>query len=173
MKNLELKVSLDDPKNITKLIKQSGAKYHGKLRQVDTYFKYPNGRLKVREINNRQFELIYYLRDDKKDSKLSDYRIVKLTRRNFTQIKKILINNFGLKVIVKKIRSLWIYDHTRIHLDRVINLGNFLELETVMTNLKPLKAKYEHNAVINNLRLDNFHKIDKSYSDLLAVHKSY
>ena len=36
----------------------------------------------------------------------------------------------GLRGIVRKERSLWLWRHTRIHLDRVEGLGDFLELET-------------------------------------------
>lgn len=35
----------------------------------------------------------------------------------------------GVKGLVKKKRMLWLYNQTRIHVDEVEGLGNFLELE--------------------------------------------
>ena len=145
MKNIELKILLKDSKEVESSIKQIGAKFQGDLRQIDTYFNYPKGRLKIREINNKEFVLISYSRPNKKGSKLSDYKIIKLTKENASQLKKLLLNNFGLKTIVKKLRSLWIYRHTRIHLDKVTNLGKFLELETAITSsISNYNAKSEH-----------------------------
>lgn len=166
MRNIELKILLKNSKEVERLLKQTGAKFQGELHQVDTYFNYPRGRLKIREINNKKFELIFYSRPNKKSSKISNYKIIKLTKKNAFQLKNLLSSYFGLKTIVKKFRLFWIYKHTRIHLDNIKNLGKFLELETVKTNLNSTKANAEQKKIIDVLRLNKYPKIDRSYSDL-------
>jgi predicted adenylyl cyclase CyaB len=77
----------------------------------------------------------------------------------------------GERVVVKKERQLWRYKHTRIHLDKVKKLGNFLELETVMKNLSEAKAAGECSEVIDLLNLDRYKKLKFSYSELLLKKK--
>jgi len=167
MKNIELKVAVKDFKEVNLLLNKIKAKGAGKLIQKDFYYICPNGRLKIREIKNKQFELIFYRRQDKKNSKLSDYQVLPLNKSQKQILKYILARACGELIAVKKIRNLWIYKHTRIHLDQVDKLGKFLELETVVKNINLKKAKIEHNEVIMKLNLSKYKKIDKSYSDLL------
>ena len=83
-------------------------------------------------------------------------------------IEKILSIFFTIKAVVSKKRILYVYKHTRIHLDEVENLGNFLELETVFDRKDPQYDFYhEHNIVINTLGLHQYKKIKSSYSDLI------
>ncbi len=134
---------------------------------MDTYFDCPSGRLKLREINNKKFELIYYRRPDSAKSKVSEYHILNLDKKHSTQTLKILSDAYGQKVVVRKRRELWMYRQTRVHLDTVSKLGNYLELETLTEKLKLAKAKIEHKEVIDYLELSKFKKIKTSYSDLL------
>ncbi|XOU95055.1 MAG: class IV adenylate cyclase [Candidatus Kerfeldbacteria bacterium] len=167
MKNVELKVKIDNHKDIVLQLKKIKAKKIAILNQVDTYFNCPSGRLKLREIINKKFELIYYRRPDSAKSKVSEYYILNLDKKQSAQTTKILSNAYGNKVVVKKRRELWMYRQTRVHLDTVSKLGIFLELETLTEKLNLSKAKIEHKEVINHLELNKFKKIQTSYSDLL------
>jgi len=169
MKNIELKIVCDNPETVKNLLRKAGAKFAGTLKQTDTYFKCKNGRLKLREINNRYFELISYQRPDKKTSKLSDYQIIKMKKDEAENIKFILEKSLGEKVVVKKKRDLWIYKNTRIHLDVVEKLGNFMELETVLYGNNLKHSKKEHAEVIDLLGIKNCKKISGSYSNLLLA----
>jgi predicted adenylyl cyclase CyaB len=65
-----------------------------------------------------------------------------------------------------KTRKLYIYKNTRIHLDEVKNLGNFLELETVVKgNMK--EGKTEFDEIVELLKLDISKQIKSSYRTLL------
>lgn len=39
MKNIELKVKIDSPNELTSILKKNRARYKGELRQIDTYYK--------------------------------------------------------------------------------------------------------------------------------------
>lgn len=167
MKNIELKISIDNTRNIIATLKKIKASDRGVLKQVDTYFNVKIGRLKTREINNKNFELIYYQRPDTVESKISDYQVISLTKKDCETVKNILKNTNGLKVIVKKERKLCIYKNTRIHLDKVNKLGNFLELETVINKINTKTAEKEHMELVKLLNIASYKKIKESYSDLL------
>lgn len=171
MKNIEVKVSIDNSKEIIKKLKIIKAKHLGILKQKDTYYFCPSGRLKLREINNKKYELIFYKRPNLKQSKISSYQIVNLDKKGSKELNLLLSQSFGVFVIVNKERDLWIYKNTRIHLDKVENLGNFLELETVVKGNNINKYQKEYSGVFNTLDLSKYTKQRKSYSDLLIENK--
>lgn len=169
MKNIELKIIPDDFLRITKILKKSGAQFKGGLAQTDTYFNCKKGRLKLREINRKDFELIFYQRPDKKNSRLSNYQIIELKKEQVGNMKSILKGSLGEMVVVRKKRNLWIYKNTRIHLDTVEKLGHFLELETVVQENNLKNAKNEHIKVKSLLEIGKCKKISTSYSNLLLA----
>jgi predicted adenylyl cyclase CyaB len=169
MKNIELKIVLGDFSDIVKILRKNKAQFKGSLLQIDSYFNCKNGRLKLREINNKDFELIFYQRPDKKKSKMSNYQILKFEKRQANDIKAILKKSLGEKIAVRKERKLWIYKNTRIHLDRVDKLGNFLELETVIDKIDINKGKREHVNIIKMLKITKNKKLSKSYSDMIIT----
>lgn len=167
MKNIELKVFINDFREIAPSLRKIGAKYNRKLKQVDTYYDCKNSRLKIRIIDNTIFELISYQRPNRKGTKISNYHVTKIKPTEIETIRSGLEHKFGKKVIVKKQRNLWIYKHSRIHLDKVYGLGKFLELETVVKRITPSQARKEYNEIVNLLNLSKYKEYNKSYSDLL------
>ncbi|HXK35167.1 MAG TPA: class IV adenylate cyclase [Candidatus Paceibacterota bacterium] len=167
MKNIELKVNIkNDKKKLQKKLKFIHAIHKGIINQQDIYFNCLSGRLKLRNNNNKKYELIFYLRPNKKISKTSNYQIIELSKKSINSIKNILGIVCGFKNTVKKTRDLWFLKNTRIHLDKVFGIGNFLELETlVKRNLKA--AKKEHGNIIKILDLERYKKYSGSYSDML------
>ncbi|MBD3363158.1 CYTH domain-containing protein [Candidatus Dojkabacteria bacterium] len=166
MKNIEIKARCKNLNIIRKILKEEKAKDISKSEQIDTYFNSINARLKLREINGKEFILIQYNRANKKSSKFSDYKIYKTESPE--DLKECLKRSLGIKVIVEKIRELYEIDSTRIHLDEVNNLGTFLELETVVKNeLDTKKYKQENKRIKNLLGIKNSNLIESSYSDLL------
>lgn len=166
MKNIELKVRLDNSKRIISDIRKIGAKFKLRMHQVDTYYNCKTGHIKMRENNNKDFELIFYQRPDKMSSRISNYFLLKMKRNKAEMMKNILSQALGVRNIIRKIRNLWIYKNTRIHIDKVDGLGNFLELETVVGNQKIEMARIEHKKLIELLALSKFKKVSKSYTDL-------
>ncbi len=167
MKNIELKVKVNTLNDVRDMLVKLDVNKNGLLHQLDTYFHSENGRLKLRETNNKEFELIYYERPDGSESKMSTYEIISFSRDSVSDIKSILRLSNGIKVIVEKERELWLYKNTRIHLDNVNDLGEYIELETVVKGVSMLEAWAEHKEVVDFLKLSQYKKCDVSYSDLL------
>lgn len=164
MKNVEFKIQISDHSPIIKLLKINNARKISILNQVDTYFNCPTGRFKLRETNNKIFELIYYQRADQAKFKVSEYQIIYINKAQKNQLLNLLIDAYGQKVVVKKKREFWLYHNTRVLLDTVSKLGNFLELETLTMKQSLRKAKKEQANVIELLGLNKFKKIKRSYS---------
>lgn len=166
-KNLEIKVALEDFEGILQNLASLEVKESGVLYQIDKYFLIGKKRLKLRNTNGES-QLIYYSRPDIQGSRLSKYYVFTFTNQQEVVIEKILSIFFAVKAVVSKKRILYLYKHTRIHLDEVENLGNFLELETVFDKKKPQYDFYhEHNAIIDTLGLSRYKKIKSSYSDFI------
>jgi adenylate cyclase, class 2 len=136
MQNIELKARLDSLAPARKIAKAIATETLGKDRQRDTYFHVPEGLMKLRESRNIPAELIYYRRPEKKRARKCDYQIVPVD--NPAKMRKLLSDSLGIVTVVEKTREIYLYKNVRIHLDRVKNLGTFLEFEAVLE--KPSQA---------------------------------
>lgn len=166
MKNIEIKLKLDSLDGVEKTLEILPCAHHeGILNQIDTYY-ICNGskRLKLREINKSENVLIFYNRANDKKSKLSKYYILNIPKFCLPITKFLLRLLLGVRVVVDKKRDLWIYEHTRIHLDNVNKLGNFLELETVVGESMENSRK-EYKDIFEKLSLFNYEVSSHSYSD--------
>lgn len=100
------------------------------IHQDDTFFRVPHGRLKLRVFADGAGELIHYHRPDASGPKLSDYLITAVADPD--SLRDVLERACGVAGRVAKRRVLVLVGQTRIHLDRVQGLGDFLELEVVL-----------------------------------------
>src|SRR5689334_15441857 len=127
MRNLELKAAVADLGRAEQIARQSGAVPGGDLSQIDTYFHVAEGRLKLREINQAGGELIFYRRSETEATRFSDYYTAPVA--DCATMSKVLELSLGIRRRVEKARRLYLYQGARIHLDRVANLGTFIEFE--------------------------------------------
>jgi homotetrameric cytidine deaminase len=128
-RNVELKARDPDPARSLERARALGADDRGELRQRDTYFAAARGRLKLREQEPGDAELIAYERADAAQARESRYRIAPVGDPG--ALREALDAALGTTVVVDKRRHLLLYDGVRIHLDRVEGLGDFVELEGV------------------------------------------
>lgn len=164
-KNLEFKVRYDSIDNLIPKLQGLKATHKEVIKQEDTYFHNPKGRLKLRETElSNDGWLIYYERPNNTESRYSIYQLCRIPEP--TQLKDILSVSLGIKTIVKKERSFWLYKNTRIHLDIVEGLGEFVELETVFQGQSDTEATSEHQYVKTMLELNLADPIAVSYSEL-------
>jgi predicted adenylyl cyclase CyaB len=100
------------------------------LEQDDTFFSCPNGRLKLRDQFAAGAELIFYQRADESGPKESFY--LRTPVPDPAAMRALLLLAHGQTGRVRKRRVLFLVGRTRIHLDVVQGLGEFLELEVVL-----------------------------------------
>ena len=100
------------------------------IEQLDTFFNIPRGRLKLRTWGTGAGQLIYYERLDERGPKRSDYFVADLAEAN--GVEEVLSKAYGVRRSVRKRRELFLIRNTRVHLDTVDDLGEFVELEVVL-----------------------------------------
>lgn len=164
MRNLEIKAKYRNQTNLERLLGDIGVRFVESMHQIDTYFSVPTGRLKLREIDNKRAELIYYQRGEKSNKRWSDYYLYPCS--NPKELKLFLSKALAIKVVVDKKRTLYQYRDARIHVDKVKNLGNFMEIEIEVKKEKD-QARHLMKELLDHLKIPQEHFIKKSYSDLL------
>ena len=165
MQNIEIKARYEDIELGRELALAIGAHYQGELHQTDTYFHARTGRLKLREITGAQSHLISYSRPHQARPKTSFYRIYPLEDAGL--MKQMLEESLGIWRVVEKRRDLFLFDEIRIHLDRVQRLGNFLELEGVVSDpRRALEIREKVIKLICHFQISTADLIAGSYSDL-------
>ncbi len=161
-RNLEIKIKLDSLKDVKQKLGQHRIELKEVLIQKDVYYAVDKGLLKLR-IENSKSSLIYYLRNEKLPKRWSDFKLVKLAEGNHEKFFSKFLNT---EITVSKIRELYLYNNTRIHLDTVKCLGSFIELETIVVEgLKDAEKRFAKMIKVLDLKTDN--QIRASYRDLL------
>ncbi len=123
--------------------------------------------MKLRTFPNNTGELIFYRRSDERGPKQSFY--VRTPTTDPDSLRETLSLAYGAIGRVRKHRTLYIAGRTRIHLDAVENLGDFLELEVVLHDDESWDAgTREAEDLMRRLGVDPSQLIDGAYLDLLA-----
>ncbi|HEX5713617.1 MAG TPA: class IV adenylate cyclase [Solirubrobacterales bacterium] len=171
-RNLELKAVDRDRVRSREICEGLGAEAGGVLHQKDIYFDVPRGRLKLRREKGTPAHLIAYERSNDLGQRESRYRIVEV--EDDVELEAALTGALGIKAVVQKERQLFLYEGVRIHLDRVEDLGSFIEFEGVVApdevdlgRLEKLLAELRHS-----LDIDDADLIGDSYCDLVAELRS-
>ncbi|MEN3039425.1 MAG: class IV adenylate cyclase [Candidatus Kryptonium sp.] len=163
-RNLEIKAEITKPDLAEKIAIEIGAKLVNEFVQVDTYFDVKDGRLKLREFDSGEAELIFYRRMENNFERWSDYEIVKVN--NSEDLKNLLSKSLGVKIVVEKRRKVYIYKNARIHIDKVKGLGDFVEFEVIYSGDEK-QVEELMKFLINAFGLKRGSFIKVSYSDLL------
>ena len=140
--------------------------------QDDTFFRVPHGRLKLRELADGSAELIHYHRPDTAEARASDY--VRVPAPEPAALREALARGCGVLGRVRKRRLLLQVDeggfHTRIHLDRVHDLGDLIELEVVLrAGQTDANGSAVAEALMHRLAVAAAPRVTCSYLDLLAA----
>ena len=134
--------------------------------QEDTFFHTPKGRLKLRQLQPDQAQLVYYERPDQDGPKRSNYHIFETS--DSQGLKTALSLALGIRGVVRKTRFLYLAGQTRIHLDDVEGLGQFMELEVV---LREGQSEAEGQAIaeelMTRLGVQKEDLLEGAYMDLL------
>ncbi len=136
------------------------------IAQDDTFFACAQGRLKLRVFADGHGELIAYRRADAAGPKTSDYRITPVA--DPASLRETLTHALGQTGRVVKQRTLLLIGRTRVHLDRVVGLGDFLELEVVLADdEREAVGEAEAHALLERLQIGATQLVRGAYVDLL------
>jgi len=166
-RNVEVKAKvtgLDAVRDVVEGLADSGPM---EVEQEDAFFGCPRGRLKLRQFAGcPQAELIYYERPEESGPKESRY-IVHPTA-DAEGLREVLAAAFDIRGVVRKRRTVYLIGPTRVHLDQVEGLGEFVELEVV---LRPEQESSEGVALAQELMvklgISPNQLVDRAYIDLL------
>ncbi|CAN7549690.1 class IV adenylate cyclase [Trinickia sp. LjRoot230] len=137
------------------------------FRQHDSFYEVPRGRLKLRQFDDgTPAELIFYQRDDREGPKASYYTRSPVT--NPEAMHALLATALTTRGVVSKERHVYLAGRTRIHLDRVDGLGDFVELEVVLgPDDDEEGGTAEAHAVFAQLGVPQTDLVPVAYVDLL------
>jgi predicted adenylyl cyclase CyaB len=160
--NIEIKARAQNvDRLISRVVEISDTPEATELLQEDTFFNVPNGRLKLREFKDglTPSMLVFYQRPDTTGPKLSEYYHIAITQPS--ELKAALTLAMGIKGIVRKRRLLYMVGQTRVHVDEVEGLGNFVELEVVLD---------DGQSAVDGQKIadDLMRKLDINTTDLLS-----
>jgi len=135
--------------------------------QDDTFFTCAHGRLKLRALSATDGQLIFYRRSDERGPKESFFVISPTASPD--SLREALSLAYGRVGRVRKHRTLYLVGRTRVHLDRVEDLGDFLELEVVLSEGEdPDAGVDEAHRLMAALGIAPDHLVEGAYLDLLA-----
>lgn len=164
--SFEIKARCPDPVFVRTILKRHEARFKGLDHQIDTYFRVPFGRLKLRE-GNIENALIYYKRSDQKSSKRCESSLFMCPPD--PALKQVLSKSLGVLAIVDKKREIYFIKNTKFHIDRVKRLGSFVEIEVFDPGKRrgaaKLKTQCEFYQELLGIRAKDL--IADSYSDLI------
>lgn len=136
--------------------------------QEDIFFNTPQGRLKLRILSTDQGQLIYYTRPDQEGPKRSDYHLS--MTHDPDNLARVLELSYGIRGIVRKTRYLYLVGQTRIHLDQVDSLGQFMELEVVMhEGQSDAEGQAIAEDLMDRLGVERSDLLEGAYMDLLEA----
>lgn len=169
MKLIEMKARCSNPSKVRHLLlQQPNIQFIGVDSQVDTYFKIPSGRLKLRE-GNIENSLIYYDRENKKDAKKSDVTLYKSTE--IASLKAVLVAALPILIVVEKKRQIYFIDHIKFHIDTLTSLGSFLEIEVIDANdamdISEMRQQCERYMKLLDIQKEDL--MEHSYSEMLQI----
>ncbi|CAN5816638.1 hypothetical protein BH11PLA1_BH11PLA1_17350 [soil metagenome] len=154
MQNIECKFELRDMALARTVLRGLRATPTAHVRQVDTYYKLADGRMKRRETwdlgalvdeERREFaadpkvEFVVYHRENQARARSSQYLI-------YTVEEAAVMFGATLPpewVRVTKVREVWMASGVRVHLDVVEGVGHFLEFEAVVSAAQNMVRCYE------------------------------
>jgi len=165
-RNIEIKARIGGIAAVKTLVAAIADAGPVEIFQDDTFFRCEVGRLKLRAFSEDSGELIFYRRPDQSGPKESFY--VRSPTNDSASLRETLSLAFGVTGRVIKQRTLYLVGRTRVHLDQVRNLGDFLELEVVLRDGEPAESGIrEAHELMAQLRISSTQLLEAAYVDLL------
>lgn len=168
MTNIEIKAKVSNLERPRQIALELGAQSAGTDYQKDTYFRTPQGRLKLRESRLSGNQLIPYVRSDLSGPKRSDYLLIPI--ENAERCRALLGEILGTETVVEKVREIYLLRNVRIHLDTVKDLGTFIEFEAVSTGTDTDSDTAQVEDLMAKFDLAPQQLLKNSYRELIQAH---
>lgn len=169
-RNIEIKARIDSVEAVLPRARALADGPPEQLQQDDSFYGVLHGRLKLRRFDDASAELIAYERADTTAARSSDYVRVPVAGADADALHQALARSCGLQGRVRKTRWLLRAGATRIHLDRVQGLGDFIELEVVLQDGdSDAEGAATAEALMQALGLAAAPRVAAAYRDLLAA----
>lgn len=169
--NIEVKAKLQNREQVEKRAIAMADGPCTILVQEDTFFPSEKGRLKLRKEGPAEGQLIFYERPDAKESKASEYSLFHVDEPDC--LVAILSQALGRRGQLNKERTLYMKGRTRIHLDRVEGLGDYMELEVVLDDETTQERGHAiAQAILDDLGIEPRDLVEGAYMDLLEAERS-
>jgi predicted adenylyl cyclase CyaB len=166
-RNIEIKARIRSVEAIMATVAELADQGPIEIRQDDTFFTCPRGRLKLRAFSSTEGQLIFYRRPDQAGPKESFF--ITSPTASPDSLREALSSAYGQAGRVRKHRTLYLVGRTRVHLDRVEHLGHFLELEVVLSEGEPSgSGVVEAHKLMASLGISSEQLIEGAYVDLLG-----
>lgn len=164
--NIEIKARCSHQDRIRQILSDKGADFRGTDHQIDTYFQVPHGRLKLRQ-GSIENNLIHYDRPDQAGPKASEVHLYAC--QDSDALKATLTAALDTKVVVDKQREIYFIDNVKFHLDRVDQLGTFVEIEAIDSDGSIGRGKLNEQCdyYLNLFNIQEEDLLQNSYSDML------
>jgi len=164
--NVEIKARVGDLESLTAAVAALADGPPELLEQEDTFFDCPRGRLKLRRFGDGSGELIFYRRADGEGPRESRFTKAAVDP---AATGRLLADALGVAGSVRKRRTLYRCGQTRIHLDRVDRLGDFVELEVVLDEGQTAaEGEAVARELMSRLGIGDDDLVAVAYVDLLA-----
>jgi adenylate cyclase, class 2 len=163
---VELKARVDSPGDVERRLRARGATFQATLHQRDVYFTGVRGRLKLRLQRPGRDQLVWYDRPNTTGTKES--KIVLSALPSDHGLEAVLTSALEVRVTVSKVRRVFEWKGTRVHLDEVEGLGSFLEFERRAEPGSTTSAHQDLTSMLGELGVPTDALESGSYSDLLS-----
>jgi predicted adenylyl cyclase CyaB len=167
-RNIEIKARIDSVETFALRIAAIADNGPVEILQDDTFFRCDGGRLKLRTLGCGAGELIFYRRQvghGPKESYFLRSRVAEPQR-----MIEVLSASYGIVGQVKKIRQLFTLGRSRIHLDRVKDLGDFIEIEVALDDDELFDVGVQDaEQLMARLGVMASQLVDAAYVDLLPM----
>jgi len=165
--NIEIKARAGDPEGLRAAVAAMADAGPEVVEQDDTFFACPNGRLKLRVLGSARGVLIFYRRADDAGPKASFYLHSETSDPDGARA---VLAGANTEIgRVRKQRTIYRIGRTRVHLDAVEGLGDFVELEVPVDHAATHEAAAaEARRLLGVLGIDAGSLVEGAYVDLLA-----
>jgi predicted adenylyl cyclase CyaB len=167
-RNIEIKARIGSVQKLKRIAASITNDEPLEILQDDTFFPCDAGRLKLRAFEDGTGVLIFYRRADEQGPKQSFYTTAPTHAPD--ALRDTLSLAYGLAGRVRKHCTLFTLGRTRVHLDSVEGLGDYLELEVMLADDEAVESGVqEAYEIMARLGVLKSQLVATAYVDLLAL----